>query len=127
MCKTVIICSTGLIALLFTACGPMEREEIRSLEQKMTKAELIDAVYATKGTPALTKNATAEVVDAVFEALKTSIRKDGRFSYPGFGTFNVKHRQAKGAEQHSSKSKPKKTKPDKTISFEPAPAFENLL
>ena len=52
----------------------------------MTKAELIDAVHAAMddGT---SKRETAELVDSIFDKLSVVIKDDGRFSYPGFGTF----------------------------------------
>jgi DNA-binding protein HU-beta len=56
----------------------------------MTKAELIDAV---KGD--LSKKVAAEVVDALFDAVKVAIKKQGKFQYPGFGTFVVKKRAAR--------------------------------
>jgi len=56
----------------------------------MTKGELIDAV---KGD--LSKKLTTELVDAMFAAIKEALVKDGRFAYPGFGTFTVKTRAAR--------------------------------
>ena len=56
----------------------------------MTKADLIEKVQASR--PDLSKRQVADVVDAVFDQLSRAIRKDKRFSMPGFGTFVVKRR-----------------------------------
>ena len=58
----------------------------------MTKAELIEAIQAHTE---VSKKTTGDIIDAVFENVKKSIMKDGRFSYPGFGTFNVRERKAR--------------------------------
>jgi DNA-binding protein HU-beta len=78
----------------------------------MTKADLIEKVQAAHGD--LSKRQVALVVDAVFENLAKGIRKDKRFSMPGFGTFVVKKRAGRVA-------------PCKTIGFKPAPELKNAL
>ena len=60
----------------------------------MTKQELID-VIAENNKWGLTKKATAEVVDAVFMGIRKAVKKGRRFSYPGFGTWNVRTRKAR--------------------------------
>ena len=56
----------------------------------MTKADLIEKVQSSR--PDLSKRQVSELVDVVFEHLAKAIRKDKRFSMPGFGTFTVKRR-----------------------------------
>ena len=91
----------------------------------MTKAELIEEVCNAKGIE-LTKKKTEEVVSAVFDALSTAIKKDDRFSYPGFGTFVVRSRKAR-------KGRNPKTKEEimipasKTVAFKPAPKLKALI
>lgn len=91
----------------------------------MTKAELIDEVRNAKGID-LTKKHTEEVVDAVFVALSTAIKKDARFSYPGFGTFVVRNRKER-------KGRNPKTKAEilipasRTVAFKPAPKLKALI
>jgi len=92
----------------------------------MTKAELIEKVQESKTAPGLTKKNTALIVDAVFEALKKAVKKDKRFSYPGFGTFNVKQRKArKGRNPRTGETI--NIKASKTVAFKPAPAFKDKL
>jgi DNA-binding protein HU-beta len=66
----------------------------------MTKAELIERVYRTKGLPPdVTKKVVAMIVDAAFAELgdyfvKTKVTRSSqpKFTYPGFGTFQKKRR-----------------------------------
>ncbi|MDY0059313.1 MAG: HU family DNA-binding protein [Myxococcota bacterium] len=89
----------------------------------MTKAELIEAIQAHTDA---SKKTTGEIIDAVFENVKKSIKDEGRFSYPGFGTFNTRERKSRtgrnprtGAAINISASK--------TVAFKPAPAFKDNL
>ena len=89
----------------------------------MTKAELIDQVHGNIDSKS--KKDTARVVQATFDALAGAIR-EGRFSYPGFGTFNVKERkQRQGRNPRTGKAI---TIPaSKTVGFKPAPKFREAL
>lgn len=55
-----------------------------------TKADLIDAVYQRHG--ALTKSEAAEVVDAIFQTMKTTLRHGRPVRIRNFGTFEPKKR-----------------------------------
>ena len=92
----------------------------------MTKAELIDAVYDQAGIPEFTKKTTGDFVDAVFGAVKESIVDDGRFAYPGFGTFTVKQRQARTGRNPRTGATIQIPE-SKTVGFKPAPAFKDQL
>lgn len=69
----------------------------------MTKAELIESIYKKKGQPAnLTKKAVTEIVESVFtEIADFFVKQRGgkgatpKFTYPGFGTFTKKKRNAR--------------------------------
>jgi nucleoid DNA-binding protein len=69
----------------------------------MTKQELIDRVYRKHGiSKNLTKKAVGEIIDGTFAELgdyfiKTKISRNHspRFTYPGFGTFAKKRRNAR--------------------------------
>ena len=58
----------------------------------MTKAELVEAVAAQSR---LTKKSAAEILDIVFANIGKAVKKDQRFSYPGFGTWSVRSRKAR--------------------------------
>ncbi|MBN1961822.1 MAG: HU family DNA-binding protein [Deltaproteobacteria bacterium] len=91
----------------------------------MTKADLIERVAKDIG-PGLSKRMVAHVVESTFEHLHKAIRKDKRFTYPGFGTWTVKKRKAR-------KGRNPKTgeiiaiAPTKTVAFKPAPHFKASL
>ncbi|UCD85979.1 MAG: HU family DNA-binding protein, partial [Deltaproteobacteria bacterium] len=74
----------------------------------------------------LSKAATEKLIDEAFSAIAGAIRKDKRFSYPGFGTFTVRSRKARtgrnpqtGATIH--------IKASKTVGFKPAPGLKDSL
>ncbi len=58
----------------------------------MGKTQLVEAVAAKTG---LTKADSARAVDAVFEAMTEGLKKEGKVSLVGFGTFAVKKRAAR--------------------------------
>jgi DNA-binding protein HU-beta len=91
----------------------------------MTKAELIEAV-ATKAGGTLTKKAAGELVDALFGTLGTVIKKEKRFSYPGFGTFTVRNRKARKGRNPKSGA-PITIKASKTVGFRPAKELKSSL
>lgn len=69
----------------------------------MTKAELIARVAGRKDLPrTLTKKAYAKIIDAVFTEVgdyfiraRPSVSNPPRLSYPGFGTFTKRRRNAR--------------------------------
>jgi len=69
----------------------------------MTKQDLIDRVFRTKGLPpGVTRKAVCALVDAVFAQMsdyfvraKVTRRETPRFTYPGFGTFTKKRRNGR--------------------------------
>jgi DNA-binding protein HU-beta len=92
----------------------------------MTKAELVDQVVkASKGTN-LSKKTTADIVDAIFDEVGKAIKKDARFSYPGFGTFTVKRRAARKGRNPRTGAEIR-IKASKTVGFKPAPSLKNTL
>ena len=58
----------------------------------MTKAELVEQVAAQAN---LTKKNAAEILDIVFNNIGKAVKKDDRFSYPGFGTWSLRSRKAR--------------------------------
>ena len=58
----------------------------------MTKAELISKVA---NEAKITKAAAAQAVDAITEIITKDLKKGGRISLSGFGTFSVANRKAR--------------------------------
>lgn len=90
----------------------------------MTKADLIEAVQ--KANKDLNKRAIEDVLGTTFSTLTKSIKKDGRFSYPGFGVFTVRNRKARKGRNPQTGAIIS-IKPSKTVGFRPAPAFKKSL
>lgn len=90
-----------------------------------TKAELIDQVHGTLDNR-LTKKDTGTAVQAVFDALIDAIKRDGRISYPDFGTFTVKTRAARQGRNPRTGAT-LKIGASKTVGFKAAPKFKGNL
>lgn len=91
----------------------------------MTKAELIQKIQEEKGA-LLSKKHVAGIVDAVFDEIAKSVRKEKRFSYPGFGTFTVKKRKGRTGRNPQTGAEIK-IAPSKTVGFKPAPELKKSL
>lgn len=90
----------------------------------MTKQELLDVI--AKGNADLTKKQVTAVVDSVFSVVGTTIKKEGGFSFPGFGTFKVKKRKARDGRNPQT-GETIKIKASKTVGFKPAKALKDRL
>jgi len=89
----------------------------------MTKSELIDSINTTTGG---TKKDTALAVQALFDTLTDAIKGDGKFSYPGFGTFTVKNRAARQGRNPQTGATIQ-IAASKNVGFKAAPNLKNLL
>lgn len=58
----------------------------------MSKTELVEIVAKEAG---LTKADAARAVDATFAGITTGLKKEGKVSIVGFGTFSAKERAAR--------------------------------
>ena len=89
----------------------------------MTKAELVEAVAAQSK---LTKKSAAEILDVVFSNIGKAVKKDARFSYPGFGTWSLRSRKARNIRNPQTNAI-MKLKASKTIGFRPAKELKQTL
>lgn len=93
-------------------------------ERSMTKQELID--FVCKQQKGVTKKTATEITEAVFEAMQHSIRTSEKFSFPGFGTFQLRSRKARtGRDPRTGETI--KIKASRTVGFRPAKRFKELL
>jgi len=93
----------------------------------MTKAELIDAVKASRNVPEdVAKKAVQAIVEETFEQVKNAVRKDDRFSFPGFGTFTKKKRAARTGRNPQT-GETIKIKAQTTVGFRPAQDLKDFL
>ena len=92
----------------------------------MTKAQLIDNVAKRLKGADVSKKAIGQVCDLAFGEIAGAIKKEKRFSYPDFGTFNVKARKARKGRNPQTGAEIK-IKATKTVSFKPAPTLKKKL
>ena len=81
----------------------------------MTKADLVDIVASKTG---LTKRDVAAVVEALLEAIKSSLEKHRHIEIREFGTFKVKRRKA------SMKYNPRDRSQKVTVPAKMVPVFK---
>ena len=92
----------------------------------MTKDDLVVAVVKNCKGDDLSKRLVSDVIDATFESIGKSIKKEKRFSYPVFGTFTVrKRKERKGRNPQTGEEI--KIKASKTVGFKPAPTLKSSL
>jgi len=92
----------------------------------MTKEELIATVVKSCKGDDLSKRLTGDIIDAAFQAIAKAVKKEKRFSYPGFGTFTVRNRKAR-LGRNPQTGEEIKIKASKTVGFKPAPTLKNSL
>ena len=100
----------------------------------MTKAELIARVASRKDLPrTLTKKAYARIIDAVFTEVgdyfiraRPNLSNPPRLSYPGFGTFTKRRRNAR-IVNNPRNGEPIHLPPQSTIVFSPGQELKGLL
>jgi nucleoid DNA-binding protein len=68
----------------------------------MTKTELVDLIAQKTGK---TKVASATIVDSIFDAIKTALKKGDKVTLVGFGTFEVAKRAARSGVNPRTREK----------------------
>jgi DNA-binding protein HU-beta len=93
----------------------------------MTKAELLERISKSKALPAeMTKKQVALIVDSVFDEITRALKREGKFAYPQFGTFEKKKRAArKGLNPQTGKVI--RIPARNTVVFRPTAAFKASL
>lgn len=61
-------------------------------EGAMTKANLIDALYEKVG---LSKKESGQIVELIFETIRSSLEKGEKVKISGFGNFNVRSKNVR--------------------------------
>lgn len=92
----------------------------------MNKAQLIEAVAASKDAGLETKAAAERAVNAVIEGIKAGVKKYGKVQLVGFGSFNVRTRKARTGRNPQT-GETIKIKESKTVSFAAGQGFKNEL
>jgi len=58
----------------------------------MTKADLVERVYTKLG---LSKSESAQIVESVFEIIKTTLENGEKIKIAGFGNFEIKEKSTR--------------------------------
>lgn len=91
----------------------------------MTRQDLIERIgQATGGEHP--RKLVAEVVDTAFARIADALRDDGRFTWPGFGTFTVRDRAARSGKNPRS-GEPIEIPASRAVGFRPARALKDEL
>lgn len=92
----------------------------------MKKQDFINAVR-TNSDLNITSKLAGEVIEATFTEITNIIQNDnGKFSYPGFGTFALKTRNARTGINPKTKAKIQ-IPSSKTIGFKPSTNWKETL
>lgn len=91
----------------------------------MTKADMIEQMVKMHGEW-MTKKMAGEVMDSMFNLMSKTIKKEKKFSYPGFGTFMLRTRKARKGRNPQTGAVIN-IKASKTVGFRPAKALKELL
>lgn len=91
----------------------------------MTKAEMIDKMVK-KHSDELTKKLAGELMNEMFELMAKTIKKEKKFSYPGFGTFMLRTRKARNGRNPQT-GETIRIKASKTVGFRPAKGLKDRL
>lgn len=90
----------------------------------LTKADLAGAVYERHG--GLTKGEASEVVDAIFQAVKSTLVDGRTVKIRNFGVFEVRRRSArKGVDPTSGE--PIEIPPKKGLAFRPSEGLKRTV
>ncbi|MFQ5596853.1 MAG: HU family DNA-binding protein [Nitrospiria bacterium] len=92
----------------------------------MTKGELIEQLSKSASKNGVSKKDIESILSDTFQTIGKAIKKSGRFSYPGFGTFTVTKRAARKGRNPQT-GEPIKIKASKSIKFKPAPVLKGKL
>ena len=92
-------------------------------KRTMTKADLVERVHDNIGFP---KKEAAEIVDCVFEVIKTALEDGEKIKISGFGNFVVRHKNArKGRNPQTGQEILLEAR--KVLTFKPSLVLKNIL
>ena len=91
----------------------------------MKKGEFVKAVVRGSETKLTVKDAE-KVVEAAFREMARTVSGEGRFAWPGFGTFTVKERAARKGRNPGT-GETMEVAASRTVAFKPAPLLKGEL
>lgn len=90
----------------------------------MTKADIVERVYDNLG--GLSKKESAEIVELVFETLKTTLEQGEKIKISGFGNFVVRQKKERVGRNPQTGDEIK-IAPRKVLTFKPSQVLKNAI
>jgi integration host factor subunit alpha len=90
----------------------------------MTKADIVEKVYDNLG--GLSKKESAEIVELVFETLKTTLEQGEKIKISGFGNFVVRQKKERVGRNPQTGDEIK-IAPRKVLTFKPSQVLKNAI
>jgi DNA-binding protein HU-beta len=94
-------------------------------EKNMTKQELVDFVCTKQ--EGLSKKAANDLVEAIFEKVADTVRTEKKFTFPGFGTFELRTRKARMGVNPRNPTEKISIPETKNVGFTAAKALRDSL
>lgn len=92
----------------------------------MNKAQLVEQLLKNKKAGFESKAAAERAFDAVVDAIRTGVQKDGKVQIIGFGTFSVRERAARNGRNPQT-GQAMKIKAYKTVGFKVGKDFKDKI
>ncbi len=90
----------------------------------MTKADIVEKVYDNLN--AFSKKESADIVDAVFEALKGTLERGEKIKISGFGNFVVRQKEERTGRNPQT-GQEIRIAPRKVLTFKPSQVLKNAI
>lgn len=90
----------------------------------MTKADIIEQVYENLG--GLSKKESAEIVEMVFETIKSTLEHGEKIKISGFGNFVVRQKKERTGRNPQT-GEEIRIAPRKVLTFKPSQVLKNAI
>jgi len=89
----------------------------------MTKADIVNLLFEKVGLP---KGETQEIVEVIFDSLKSTLAAGESVKISGFGTFNVRRKNARIGRNPKTKEEVEIT-PRKVVTFKASDQLKSAI
>jgi integration host factor subunit alpha len=93
------------------------------VEQSMTKIDVVDKIYEKVGFP---KSEVAKIVDAVFDMIKDTLKREDKLVVSGFGNFVIRKKRARRGRNPQTGGRIEITS-RRVLTFKPSPVLKARL
>lgn len=90
----------------------------------MTKADIIERVWENLGC--VSKKESAEIVEMVFETIKTTLERGEKIKISGFGNFVVRQKKERTGRNPQT-GEEIRIAPRKVLTFKPSQVLKNAI